>query len=377
MMPVTKRNNIAMNIPAVEVIPDQPKRTIPRLRPAPSAKARPLPDRQALRLNWNLALYPLARDLRRKPKWRRSKPTGKYWLADLPGKLPAAKQMQIEMRLHADVPEETRRAPTAVDMAVLFAVMAEVQAAGGVVIGHRGERRRERVIRSVEWPSMTSLIKSVGLDPVVGSRARSQVRSALDYWQSVELIYRNVWRAKGSVAQIRKLPPPIEAVTRRGRRLVIKVAPAWRDVAAADGYYAEIPLPLPSAPAAQNLVLWTLAQDLVAGRRPQSEKKGIRKLDTRWLTRKVGLDSSRRNATLETAVEAARAWFVANDGDFQIVTDVFLGCAVPPGQFWVFAMPVRIPRRRTLTRSEREPPRKRLGRNANPGTPKLGRNARP
>ena len=321
-----------MDMPAVE------NRTF--LLPSPEAQ-RPV-KRQALRLNRNLALYPLARDLRRQPKWRHSKQTGKYFLADLPG------DGRIRLRLPAEAPKAMHRAPTATDVAVLFAVMAEVQAAGGIVISRGGKgRRREKFVRSVAWPSMTNLIASIGLDPSVGSRARRQVKDALEFWQNVEIIYQDVWREDQQVEGCCKLPPAFEAVERRGNRVVVHVDPDWCDIAAARGYWVEIPLPLPLAPAAQNLVLVILAQF-------DTELK----FDTRWITRKIGLDSSRRNTTLGTAIETATEWFEANSGELVFIRHNSPGDIVPSDEVWVIYSRVRLPRRRTLTRSERKPPSK-------------------
>lgn len=326
-----------MTIPALQELSDGPVRpSVPRYRSEPCAEPPKLPVRRVqLRLDRNLALYPLARDLRRKPKWRRSVPAGRFWLADLPG------DNRIGMRLPADAGASMKRAPTAIDVAVLFAVMAEVQAAGGVVIAGKRPARIETVV----WDSMTSFTKGLGLDRAMGGRVASLVRSALEYWQIVELIYRNVWRADGQVEEFRYLPPPFTAVSRPGRTLAIELAPEWRAVAAAYGYWTPVALPLPAAPAAQNLVLVMVSQE-----------KPLKEFDARFVTRKTGLDSSRRNSTLETAIATAQAWFAENRGELVVARNESPNDVVRPGKIWMSTKPVHVPKRRSANRGGTQTP---------------------
>jgi hypothetical protein len=207
--------------------------------------------------------FPMARDARLAPRWRKSKPNGLLWLADLGG------EERIQLALPLDVDEQLKRFPTAFDMNVLLFLLRQTEF----------ERSDE-----IKFRSLNAMMKVMRLP--LQSREREKLRSSLQFWsqlmvrfaewwdtnkhkdgeRGVRVWYRpagrlkvggklHKWRARerrvrGKVCMI--LPPPIEQ--QDGWRL--RISSEW--LVLAHRFYELIPLPLPQRAAAQNLCVWLL-----------------------------------------------------------------------------------------------------------------------
>jgi len=88
------------------------------------AKVKPEPAERSVKLNRNFMNYPLARDLRTKTLWYPRGKTGR-WFAELPG------DNRITLIMPSDVSKKRHKqrahAPTALDMNLLYQILAELQ----------------------------------------------------------------------------------------------------------------------------------------------------------------------------------------------------------------------------------------------------------
>src|ERR1700722_9533074 len=183
------------------------------------------------RINKQLMNYPLARDPRTHQHWRRSEPTGKWWRCELPG------DERIEFQLRGDIKDRLRRCPTPLDVNVLLLVLA------------RAEQMERRQINFSSHSAMLRALK-VGID----GNTRRHLHDALRYWQELTIRYEGCWYDVGTGERItRQLPPPLQSVSKQGHRVDIVLDAEW--FALRRRYWKEVPLPLPSSAAAQNLVL--------------------------------------------------------------------------------------------------------------------------
>ncbi len=239
-----------------------------------------------VRLNKNLANYPLARDARVPVEWRRGKTSGR-WQADLPG------DNRIQLRLPAKTPKALRRAPTAFDINVLAVLLAEVWLTDST---------------RIEFESVAALLRLLDRNPQHNNRLA--LESSLQFWERLSLRYVQWYLpgrqgSPGSHAR-RVLPPPIKSTEFNGRRLVVRVRAEW--VKLAGLYFVPLPLPLPATARVQNVVLLALA-------------RGFRKLDhmqgrhfrfgknTANLAGKLGITyRDKRNRGIELALAEADKW---------------------------------------------------------------------
>jgi hypothetical protein len=76
-----------------------------------------------VKINRNLMNFPLARDARAKVEWFQGK-TGR-WLADLPGE--GRQSHRIRLIMPSGTRARMRRCPSALDMNILFQLLAEAQ----------------------------------------------------------------------------------------------------------------------------------------------------------------------------------------------------------------------------------------------------------
>ena len=154
--------------------PHEPRGTIDEL---PDEKSRPgspqaVPaysravelERVPVKLNRNFLNFPLARDTRAKANWFQGSRTGR-WSADLPGEGRESHRIRLILRAKAD--EEMRRCPSALDMNVLFQLLAEAQ--------------RPDATTRIEFASLSDLLRRLGLEE--RDRERDRVVSSIVYWQ--------------------------------------------------------------------------------------------------------------------------------------------------------------------------------------------------
>ena len=143
-----------------------------------------------VKLNRNFLNFPLARDTRAKANWFQGSRTGR-WLADLPGE--GRESHRIRLILPAKAEEEMRRCPSALDMNVLFQLLAEAQ-------------RRDATAR-IEFASLSDLLRRLGLEAREESASVSM--SSIEYWSALSIEWQH-WYEPGRRHVVRTLPPPVE-----------------------------------------------------------------------------------------------------------------------------------------------------------------------
>jgi hypothetical protein len=281
-----------------------------------------------VKLDKNLCNYPIARDARLRPRWRKS---GSYLLTELAG------EERIELQLPANVPAGLKRFPTAFDFNVLMVLLRQAQV----------ERTNK-----IQFRSYNRILKAMRLPPQ--SRERAKVRSALRLWSVLGFNFRQWWdaspafkdeggvpswhdhrarglpgknrwqkrailkqlpppRMRGSVR--RSLPPPIEMLD--GLRM--RIAAAWLPKV----YFERMVLPLPQRAAAQNLVLWLIGGSKWSERLEKydmtkykfdDDDPEVSRYQLRLLYKKTALRHSNRTVALQRAMKEAEAWFDVHGG---------------------------------------------------------------
>src|SRR5262249_23032297 len=303
------------------------------------AKTAALGDRVPVRINRNFMNYPLARDARAQANWFRGSKTGR-WMADLPGE--ERKTHRIRLILRADAPVSLRHCPSALDMNVLFQLLAEAQRGGGTT--------------RIEFTSAAVLLRRLGFES--RNRNRARLTESLIYWSEVSIRWPR-WYDRQQYTKL-TLPPPVADAERRGNRIIVTLHPDWLQNACAKGYYAWSPLPLPAAAATQKLVLVILTSELQGGLFGAAELQFdyfytgaalTRAMDRWWLTRKMGLIHKQRNQVLDHAVVAAARWFAENGGNLKLVSRADGDDDMPSRKVAFRLKTPRVPRRRVAAPS--------------------------
>jgi hypothetical protein len=254
---------------------------------APSNRLVNSPDNRFVRLNKNLANYPLARDPRAKARWFRSKRTD-AWCADLPG------DERIRLILPDDVDRSLRHLPTAFDMNVLALLSSEAS----------------RLKRDQISLQQNQFLERLGLSAASGSNRR-RLESSLDYWATITIKF-DKWYQRQQRDTL-YLDPPVEDISITRTAFAVRISEQWWTLLNRS-YFEIIPLPLPLDAATQNLVLMVLVS--------KTSKNQIGPYNisfTRQLARfygKIGLGHRNRRQRLHNAVEMAVDWFASNGGEF-------------------------------------------------------------
>jgi hypothetical protein len=173
------------------------------------------PERVPVKLDRNFLNFPLARDKRTKAHWFQGSKTGR-WMADLPGE--GRDTHRIRLILPADAPPHTRRCPTALDMNVLFQLLAEAQ--------------REPQPAEIEFASFAVLLRRLGLDDD-RNRERRRLEASLLYWTRVSIKWSRWYQNREYVPLM--LPPPIRDIERDRNRLMITLDDRWQRLARGPG----------------------------------------------------------------------------------------------------------------------------------------------
>lgn len=302
--------------------------------------------RVPVKINRNFLNFPLARDTRTKADWFEDSQTGR-WMADLPGEGRDTHRIQLILSAKAD--EECRRCPSALDMNVLFQLLAEAQ--------------QQDATARIEFASFAVLLRRLGLEE--RDRERARVVSSIVYWSQLWMRWDSWYERRGHIPH--KLPPPIEDADREGNRIIIRLHPDWYNLARAQGYYLWLPLPLPPKAVVQNLVLLILTQQLEDGNlgfdmneieadwyfdRMAPLTKGM---DRWWIARKLGLLHKQRNRVLDRAIDQAAKWFAVNRGKLNLVAATAGDEDTPSGRIaFRYAKP-QVPRRKSSMGRSRGP----------------------
>jgi hypothetical protein len=258
--------------------------------------------RVPVKINRNMMNFPLARDVRAKPEWFQGSKTG-HWIADLPGE--GRESHRIRLIMPSNTRARRRQCPSALDMNVLFQLLAEAQ--------------RPVKTKQIKFASYAVLLRRLGLP--VRNRERARVEASLLYWTRVSIRWPR-WYQHGHHVRL-TLPPPIEDAERHGNRIMITLHPDWDRLARAKGYYTWLPLPLPPQAATQNIVLLILTQNLhvaLPDLRSYYDQTELLTdpMDRWWLMRKMGLLHKKRNSVLNCAVEQAARWFAVHGGKIEL-----------------------------------------------------------
>ena len=205
--------------------PHEPRGTIDEL---PDEKSRPgspqaVPaysravalERVPVKLNRNFLNFPLARDTRAKANWFQGSKTGR-WLADLPGE--GRKSHRIRLILPAKAEEEMRRCPSALDMNVLFQLLAEAQ--------------RTNATTRVEFASLSDLLRRLGLEE--RDRERKRVVSSIAYWSVLSIEWQR-WYVPRRRHVVHTMPPPVEDGGRNGQSPLDQAEPRLVQACAGSG----------------------------------------------------------------------------------------------------------------------------------------------
>jgi hypothetical protein len=255
-----------------------------------SPKAAPRPLFNGVNLNKNFLNYPLAQDPRTRAKWGRDE-SGR-WTAPLPSDP------------HIQIKSKTQRCPSALDMNVLFQVLAEAQ-----------HSHSNKII----FPSFANLARRVGLSPRDTNRVR--LHNSLDYLQELSLVYSRWWanghkgvEGKGHIQ--RTLPPPLVKVTlpKGSNRIEIVVEREW--IQLNTGFYEPTPLPLSGEATTQRLELLQL-NSMNSKHFSDDGTEFNYKHGRRGLTRKLGLNHHARNQVLDNSLRRMSDWFKAHQGSME------------------------------------------------------------
>jgi len=147
----------------------------------------------------------------------------------------------------------------------------------------------------------------------VDSKNRQHLNDALELWSSMTIKHERWFFPKTrGIPQKRThgkkvLPPPLVRVDDHSRHIKIVVSREWCEIG--DKYFANVPLPLPTNAAAQNLILLLLAMRKPGDYNPLH--RSVRKV-----CRKIGINHSTRNRTLNHALEATSVWCEKFGGSF-------------------------------------------------------------
>jgi hypothetical protein len=266
---------------------------IPAPEPTPAPKPKPTPQPVPLRLNRNFMNYPLARDARVITHWRKSKKTGEF-ITRLPG----------EDRILLILPATTKAlpvSPTGLDMAVLFALLAEVQQTESAQVSL----------------SYAALLRRCGL--TVQTLSRRTVRPALWLWSKLRLQI-DCWHypVKGKGRKV--LPPPIVTYTTKGK-VTVTLHDDWVKLALDEQYFQPVPLPLPVRATDQNAALMIMTSP-IKWSEPDNEINPTVAYYVRGqsnFARKIGLSTKNRRARLESCLSnRVAAWMAQHDGELLV-----------------------------------------------------------
>ena len=236
-------------------------------------------------VNKNFCNYPLARNRRTAAQWSWQRDREGWWH----GRAPASEKLAV--RFPPDTPSHLVRPPTALDMNVLFRLLAEAQRIDSRYIGFRSQHE---LLRALQLRS---------------HQHRRRVREALQYWSLVTLVFEHwyfgVNKSRGEPANDSyELPPPIrDVVSHRafGHTVAIILNSHWLKLHQGH-YHRKLPLPLPADASSQNLALCVLVSY-------DPERNGISKpRDLRKLYRKLGLYHHERHQVLLHAIANVDRW---------------------------------------------------------------------
>ncbi|TIP00378.1 MAG: hypothetical protein E5X72_30160 [Mesorhizobium sp.] len=182
-----------------------------------------------------------------------------------------------------DVPRRRRRAPTGIDMAVLFRMLMLA---------------RLNSSRTFDIDRPATLARKLGLRH--GGTASDSISDALDLWHDLSIYFNQF--AVGSDKGPRQFPPPIY----REEGDSITLHPDWFELAMVERGYGKIDWPVPTNSVIQNIVLYASAFSYGAQtaefRSPAS------------LAMKIGLNSESPSAHLRNNVFPKAAEYLERQG---------------------------------------------------------------
>ena len=275
-----------------------------------SIKSKHSPVFNRVKINRNFLNYPLAQDPRKRAKWGRN--AAGDWTAPLPS------DPRIQLTLYKGLCPDLVRCPSALDINVLFQILAEAQ--------HNHSSR-------VTFPSFADLARRVGLSQ--DSDNRKRLKDSLTYLAEMTLTYSNwhVPHKKKPVTRTFQSPIIDDGPLPKGNKIEIKVCPEWLKVCSKN-YYWQVPLPFSGEATAQRIELLrvTLTPNIPRGDEFTYEqgKKGVFK--------KLGLTHHNRWRVLENALKRAQTWFEEHGGQLNT-------CTTYKGKVLFFIKAPKVPRK--------------------------------
>lgn len=242
-------------------------------------------------LNKNFGNYVMARDRRTVGIWRRGVRT-RRWRGHLIG------DNKITFHLPADVEPQLRRYPTGFDTNVLFLLLAEAK-----------KQNRNKI----EIPSRAYILRALGFG--VDYKNLKRLNEALAFWSVLSITFNNWYSSTyNRINKIKtyqgensasRLPPPIQSFS-LDQGVKMTLSQRWL-VELHQNFWVKVPLPLPSDAAAQNLILCLLVTMKKDGDVYVSKRRRVRQL-----CRKIGLNHTTRNQSLQRAIESMQDYFKRN-----------------------------------------------------------------
>lgn len=186
---------------------------------------------------------------------------------------------------------QLKRLPSAFDVNVLLLVLAYAQIQRNPV---------------VTFPSRAEILHSLGLH-MNREHVRARVDAALDLWSVLTM--QMPWHPDHK----KTMPPPIEVPCREGNSFAVTVNVDWRGLGK-EGYFKQVPMPLPHDAATQNLVLYLLT---CVSKKFDCDGKIMRRTSPQnrvGLSRKMGLTNSASYRAFSRTCFEADKWLRKHGG---------------------------------------------------------------
>jgi hypothetical protein len=137
------------------------------------------------------------------------------------------------------------------------------------------------------------------------------------------------------------LPPPIRQFERRDQEIVVQLHEDWIDLAKPEGYFAQVPLPLPHEATVQNLALWHLAWGT------SEKEQATEPFKWRTVCRKIGLRAEKEK--FKQILARLSEWFElrGSSGLNLLDGDEDPGDDLKPGEVLILWERPTIPRRKS------------------------------
>jgi hypothetical protein len=162
---------------------------------------------------------------------------------------------------------------------------------------------------TVDFDSWATVSRWVGISP--SSRSAQALRDSLRFWSLTKIRY-DCWFSKGGVRAPRTVGPIVRSLKNpRKPRGALSVVVSGDAFDTASGYYARVPLHLPTRSAtATNLIFWLLAFQRSEAAAPSRSLDNL--VDVLGIPAKYDSEASRG---LDRALDVVNSWYATQDAD--------------------------------------------------------------